>query len=184
MRGKEARPGLKITLLDLRSVTREGAEALVSLDTGDYSDGGPMREWIRCGRVNLQGPDRRGFRPWILSARAREGVTDMEHDSAFIFQIPVVGLELEFVSNGWTYLTGWIAGEPDDLRIPTKPDYDPAKLPGAETCEDESCEEEHTIVPEGYWAGPPANRKYWEHLIGRKLEIRLGPTLKKAVEEE
>lgn len=189
MRGKEARPSLKITPLDLRSVTREGAEAFLYVDTADYSDNGPMRQWIHCGRIKLQGPDRRGYRPWILSARAREGVTDLEHDSAYIFQIPVVGVELEFIENGWTYLSGWIGGEPDDLRVPTKPDYDPAKLPGAEICEDceyrdESEGKSHPIVPEGYWAGPPASRKIWEQLVGRKLEIRLGPPLKKEDQEE
>lgn len=139
-----------------------------------------MKDWILCGRIKLQGPDRRGGRPWTLAARALEGVTDFEHDSAYIFQIPVIGVELEFVENGWTYLTGWIGGEPEDLRVPTSSGYDPTKLKGAHECDGEHCGEKHAIVPEGHWAGPPPSRKVWANLVGRKVEIRFGPVETKA----
>lgn len=175
-RDDERRPGLKIETMDLRGVTRPGSETRILLDTGDYSDGGPLKEWIRCGRIKLQAPDRRGSRPWILSARAIAGVTDFEHDSAYIFQIPVVGVELEFVENGWTYLVAFIAGEPEDLRLPISSGYDPTKLPGAETCDGSDCGhgKPHGIVPEGHWAGPPPNAKVWAKLVGRRIEVRFG----------
>lgn len=169
------RPALKVQLMDLRAVTRPGCVTHVQLDSGDYTNG-PLKEWIVCGRVSLQSPDRSGISRF--SARALEGVTDFEHDSAYIFQLPLVGARLEMVESGWTYIVAHIAGDPDDLRIPSDGTYDPEKLDGAEICESEhyGCKgKPHIVVPQDYYAGPPTKPTVWANLVGRRVEIRIGP---------
>lgn len=176
----ERRPGVKIEHLDLRSVTRDADRFVceIRLDTGDYSAGSSLKTWITCGRIDVRFPDRRGARPATLSARANHGVTDFEHDSAYIFQIPITGWDVSFVSNGMVYAECVIVGDADDLRVPTKPGYDPTKLEGAYACEDKHCDKPHGVVPEGYFAGPPTSETVWRNLVGRRLEIIFGPTRK------
>jgi len=176
----ERRAPLKIEHIDLTGVTRDADDfyCQIMIDTGNYSGGGSRKPWITCGRIKLQFPDSRGARPAILSARAGYGITDFEHDSAYIFQIPVVGFEVSFVENGMVYAECVIGGEPDDLRVPTKAGYDPTKLEGADVCTSESCKKPHGIVPEGYYAGPPTSEEIWRSLVSRKLEIVFGPKSK------
>lgn len=174
----ERRAGVRIEPLDLRTVTRDSDRFVceIRLDTGDYSNGGSLKTWITCGRISVQFPDRRGGRPATLSARAAYGVTDFEHDSAYIFKIPIAGWEVSFIDNGMVYAECIIVGEAEDLRVPTKPGYDPTKLDGAYVCKDKHCDKPHDIVPEGYWAGAPGSDTVWKNLVGRRLEIFFGPT--------
>lgn len=161
------RPPHGQSLLDLTSVTRPGAVTSIMLD--DYE----RIEWIRCGVTVVQRRDRQ---PWRLGARAREGVTDFEHDSAWIFQIPLVGVALDMIDMGTVFVTGYIAGDPGDLRVPTSADYDPARHPEASLCDGRHCGMgSHPIVAPDYWAGPPADEKLWRRLVGRRLDIRIRP---------
>jgi hypothetical protein len=165
---------LKITApLDLKSVTRDSDLVVtdIKIYTGDYSKGSGFQDWISCGSVDLRAPT--GPSPWMLNARAKEGITDFEHDSAYIFRIPVVGVELSFISNGYTYLKGYIGGDVDDLRVPMETGYDPLKLKGTKTCK--SCKKPHPIVEEGFWAGPKCTHKDWLALVSRRIEICFGP---------
>lgn len=181
----EPRPGVRIEHLDLRAVTRDSDRFVceIRLDTGDYSNGGSLKTWITCGRIGVQFPDRRGARPATLSARAKEGVTDFEHDSAYIFQIPIAGWDVSFVENGMVYAECVIVGNAEDIRVPRTADYDPTKLPGAYVCEEKHCNKPHGVVPEGYFAGPPGSDAMWKNLVGRRLEIVFGPTRTKADDE-
>lgn len=174
----EPRPGVFIEHIDLRAVTRDSDRFVceIRLDTGDYSKNGPLKPWITCGRIGVQFPERRGSRPATLSARAAYGVTDFEHDSAYIFKIPVSGWEVSFIDNGMVFAGCVIVGDAEDLRVPTKPGYDPTKLDGAAVCKDKHCDKPHGIVPEGYFAGPPCSESVWRNLVGRRLEIIFGPT--------
>lgn len=166
-----ARPALIIDTIDLRKVTRKGGEATILLDTGDYQR--PRQEWIRCGAVCLHGKHD-GETPWTLGARAAAGVTDFEHDSLWIFQIPVVGASLSFIDNGVIWLAGWIGGAPEDLHVPILSGYDPSRLPGSSVCT--ACAVKHRVVPEGYFAGPPANESVWQQLVGRRIQVLIRPT--------
>lgn len=169
----ERRPGLIVEHIDLRPVTRDSdrfvCEIMVDAGTGSKA------KWITCGRVKIQFPDRGGARPAVLSARAAYGVTDFEHDSPYIFQIPIVGFHVSFIEDGMTYVECTIGGNAEDLRVPTIAGYDPTKLPGAYVCKDKACEEHHAVVPEGYFAGPPASQALWQNLVSRRLEIVYGP---------
>lgn len=161
----------KLPKLDLRPVTREGSDCIIEVDMGDY-----FREWIHCGRADLIQTDRNMGAVGILKAKAAYNITDFEHDTITIFQIPIVGIELAYVLSGWTAFYCWIGGESNYLRVPTEPGYDPTKLPGATLCKD--CKDDkHTIVPEGYYAGPPEDYKLWAHLVGKKLKIKFGPSI-------
>lgn len=173
----EPRPGLRVEHIDLRAVTRDSDRFVceISIDSGDYSSGGSRKPWITCGRIQIQFPDRGGARPATLSARAAYGVTDFEHDSPYIFQIPIVGFHVSFVENGMTYVECTVGGNAEDLRVPTAAGYDPTRLPGAYVCKDKHCEEHHAVVPEGYFAGPPASQEIWQNLVSRRLEIVFGP---------
>ena len=168
MRSLRNRPELKLEALDLRAVTRDSNRAFCYIQLDADHEG--MKPWIECGRIEIQS---RGEKfPQLLAARADYGVTDFEHDSAYIFRIPVVGVRLDMVYQGGTTLVCWIAGDADDLRVPTSSDYDPTKLPGAFRCTD--CEKHHDMVPEGAYAGPPPDPKLFALLVGRRLEIRFG----------
>jgi len=155
----------KLPLMDLTGVTRPGVVTSITLD------GYPRSEWIRCGVVVLQQQSRG---PWRLGARAKEGVTDFEHDSAWIFQLPLVGVSLDMIDMGTVFVTGYIAGDMGDFRVPAAGDYNPAQHPEASLCRGEHCGMgAHPIVPEDLWAGPPADEKFWRKLVGRKLDIRI-----------
>lgn len=166
------RPGLLIDLVDLCEVTRKGGNTTVLLDTGDYTRGAPMKEWIRCGAVCLHGGHDKRV-PWTLGARAGKGVTDFEHDSPWIFQIPLIGPDFAFIDNGVVWVSGWIGGDPENLRVPVVSGYDPTRLPDSQLCT--KCKPNHRMVPEGYFAGPPPEETLWQQLVGRRIEVVIRP---------
>lgn len=163
------RPALIIDTIDLQKVTRKGGDTTILLDTGDYRC--PRKEWIRCGAVCLNGHGENVS--GTLGARAGAGVTDFEHDSPWIFQIPVVGASLSFIDNGVVWIYGWIGGDPENLRVPAVSGYDPTRLPGSRLCTE--CKRNHRMVPEGYFAGPPPEETLWQQLVGRRIEVVIRP---------
>lgn len=145
------------------------------------------QEWLVFGEVTIRKED--PFRGCLgmVGARCTAGVTDFEHDSAWAFHIPIMGIQYEQaceyscvhvfasipidVADRNTY---------DDLRVPLGP-YEPGNLEGARLCKDRHCprREEgekggHVIVPEGYYAGPPADRSLSRMVAGRRIQITIG----------
>jgi hypothetical protein len=156
-------------VLDLRSVTRDSDKTECRILLQDHPRH-PASPWIILGQVLIR-LDR--HLP-LLMARAKAGVTDFEHDSAYVLRIPLIGVKLLEVDHEVeleAYIHPGKEGR-DDFLVPVD-GYDPEKLEGATICEE--CEEKHVIVPEGYYAGPPFNQDLHEELRGRRIIIRIGP---------
>lgn len=131
---------------------------------------------ITCGRSSLDfGGSSSGPKFGRLTARAAYGVTDFEHDSAYIFQI--VGVELGFIDNHSMHYSGiLLARRAEDLHLSLDTNYDPTKIDGATMCEGKkdhcSHGSKHPIVPEGYWAGPKMKSEaLYTQLMGSAIEV-------------
>jgi hypothetical protein len=138
-------------------------------------------KWLVFGEAQIQKFGKK--HQYLLKAYLPAGVTDFEHDSAYAFRLPLVGLELDdiLISYGNTFLVAYVADEPEDFRIP-RPDYNPLK--GAEKCTLKECGKPHLIVPEGNYAGPQFDREIFELVRGKLVEIVVGPAPTKDDVEE
>lgn len=169
------------TIYDFTKVTRDSKKALTTIRVSSY---GIKPFILLAGRTNL---DRLGERSlyWRLTARAKEGVTDFEHDSAYIFQIPITAPIFESMDSSVVYLSALLLGrEPNDLRLKLDSKYDPTKLKGASRCDGKKyCKygAPHPLVPEVSWAGPKADPELYRLLIGAKIDIKMiaGPDIRK-----
>lgn len=169
------------TVYDFTKVTRDPKKVLTIIRIKPYG----IKEFrIHAGRTSLHASDERSKQYWRLTARAKEGVTDFEHDSAYIFQIPITAPNFEFMDNSVVYLSALLLGrEPDDLRLKLDSNYDPTKLAGASRCDGKKyCKRgaPHPVVPEGHWAGPTTVPGLYQQLIGAKVEVTMiaGPSNK------
>ena len=167
--------------LDFRPYTASGGETIVEFDDrlqfNDRPDG-LMGTWFRAGLVDItSGRDGE----WKLSARYAGRVTDFEHDSAYCFTVPLIGLRLIFVRGGRSFFEAYVhPRNEDEFRFPTEAE-DPAGFRGARQCT--HCDEPHTIVPEGRYQ-PPRNPKLYAEVAGCKLRIYVGPPTQEDEEEE
>ena len=156
--------------LDLRKVTRDADEFAARIYIRPT---GHPEIVIDCGRIGISLRDGRSPHG-EANARAAYGVTDVEHDSAYVFRIPVVSVQLSYVENGHAVYTGILLGrDPGDLRLSLDPTYDPATLVGAEVCDGKECGlgKPHAIVPSGWWSGPKKDPKLYSRLVGATVEI-------------
>lgn len=164
------------TIYDFTKVTRDPKQVLTVITVRPPSH---KRFEIRAGRVNVNFDRDRLY--GRLDAYAEQGVTDFEHDSAYIFQIPITGFNIEFISDGNLYANALILGRsPDALRLKLDSAYDPTKIDGAVKCDGKKyCTQgvPHMIVPEDLWEGPKAAPGLYQQLVGARLEIRtiVGP---------
>lgn len=127
--------------------------------------------WLTFGAANLQ--DRKSG-TWSLDARFGYGVTDFEHDSAYILSLPLIGLALGGlgVYLHEAHFIAWV--DPNDFEgfhVP-RPGYDPRKHKDTEICQE--CEEKHSVLPEGFFT-PKPDRDLWNLVRGKKVEISIGP---------
>jgi len=168
-------PEEKIKKLDFTKVTRDADKTRTRILIKPRY--GMQSLEIVCGRTNLNRNRDRTPSYERLTARASYGVIDFEHDSAYIFQIPLVGVALDFVENSTVYYSGILLGrDPEDLRISLDTDYDPTKLKGAYKCNGKECRsgKSHMIVPEGYWAGPEMKvQTLYLQLVGAEVSVIL-----------
>lgn len=146
--------------IDLRDVSRQDAqEARILLD---------HKPWLTFRGLVL--------RERTLGARAAAGVTDFEHDSAWLFSMPVARFWLEFVDQDMTIILA-VVGRPgilgDVVRVPQVHGYDPTRLPGAHRCT--TCEDGHWIIPEDHYSGPPTPSELTREVSGCTLEIQIAP---------
>jgi len=153
--------------LDLRAVTRNSDRAFtrISVLHNTY-----RHVWIRAGllsRIELNP----GKRQW-LGAYYDHGIADESEDSAYAFQIDVVGLHIHMIHYGVTELHGWIAAESDDsvrFKVPrTVPD-----LETFEWCRRCKGEKSHRVTT----YCPPVDLKLYERLRGAKLVVEFGPVI-------
>jgi hypothetical protein len=139
----------------------------------------PKIEWIVAGESQIRFVDD-GRVAHLLAYL--DAATDLEHDSAWILQLPIVGLALRDVHYGTTRLYGWIeADDLGDFRVP-RAGYDPRQHPEVRPCNVEWCEGPagHPMVPEHM---PPPNADLHHSMKGRLIEIDIGPANHKGDQE-
>lgn len=166
----------KVETVDLRSITRRSDKCLTTVMLQLTWDEREKVKWLVFGEAHIQKFERKG--QYLLKAYLPAGVTDFEHDSAYAFRLPLMGLEMDelFLSYHQTRLRAIVdPNNSDDFRVP-RPGYDPLKMEGTHTCKayDQCKEKPHLIVPEGFYAGPPFDRKLFELVRGKRVEIIVG----------
>jgi hypothetical protein len=154
-----------LPLNDLQRYCRDGATKQVLVDLRDRELIARSTPWLIGGAACLMPSDNRQ-RPneWRLEARLGAGpgmkgmTTDYEHDSAYAFVLPLIGLEVEMVRENRLFATAWI--EPDcatSIHVPVV-GWDPyADGSGATPCPrcEKNGEEPHLMV-EQYIPPSPA----------------------------
>lgn len=173
----------KPPLTDLRPISRDVkrcvAVVVLKVDWDSQND----TKWLILGSASIvrRGGDRHEGQ-WSLQARMDS--TDFEHDSAYVLQLPLIGLQLDglAVYNHHAHFVAWVdPNNPGDFHVPS-PGYDPRKEEGAHRCKHPQCLkddkgkkiEAHIVVPEGFYV-PPFNLELYKMVRGKKVEIRMGP---------
>lgn len=166
---------IELPLLDLTAISRPGLPTTILLDDGNLN----MAPWIKVRETSISqytGGRREGA--WRLSAYWNGGVTDGEHDLAYILCLDLAGVALDSVHYGTIRIDAWIAGGSDDFRVPP-PDYEQLIRNHPETTLCKECrkrdktEPHHLMVPQGFYM-PPKQPELFAQLVGRRIEIRMG----------
>lgn len=130
--------------------------------------------WLIFGEGNFQRHD--GTTSWSLKSYLIDGATDVEHDSAYALRLPLIGVTFNSLHYHTATFDAWVdPNNPEDFSVPL-PDYNPLTMEGAEKCPDCSSEEEHIIVPDGFYV-PPFDKALFEAVKGKRLTIDIGPVL-------
>lgn len=163
--------------VDLRSICRESELCSTTIYLLPNKYGTFRHPWLFAGQASLDPAHERSHER-TLRAYLGRGATDFEHDSAYAFKLPLLGVFFERVDYHTTVLTGFLPPDmrADDFRVPA-PGYNPFELDGAEMCDGERCGEKHPMVPEGCYVprGDPAVLKA---VRGRRVMVRIGPRRK------
>jgi hypothetical protein len=187
LRAKAIKPSPIIQETDLREITRYSELCLTVVTVHLDWDRANMVKWLVCGQSRLIPQRERSDGTWRLEAYLTVGVTDFEHDSAYAFKLPLIGVQFDSVSYHQTQLTGWVDPNGGDESFPDfhvpRPGYNPMKLPGAELCDlgehGYTCyKKPHMIVPEKHFV-PPFDAELYEAIKGKKVEILISPVFPK-----
>lgn len=202
VRKKETeKPKFELEETDLRSITRHPDRMLceVRIDLGWGPNGHEKRlRWLRAGECQVRRQSERSDDGrWRLEAHLANNACDAEHDTAWAFRLPLIGLQLGglAVHYSQTHFVAYVDPSLDafgvrsgDFAVPL-PGYNPMTHPKATKClgvYDEKkklyCKwnegEEHVIVPDGFYL-PPFNAEMYRAVAGKKVEIVIGPELPK-----
>jgi hypothetical protein len=176
----DACPVKKTDLTHLTCDPREPRRTWVSLEW----DFDTRIEWLIFGPASMHSQsDRRDGDRWRLEGSMARGVTDFEHSTALAVRLPLVGLQLGFVSHGQVRYTAFVDSssmvyDPADpkhseFHVPS-PGYDPRKHKDTYKCDTKGCSDKgHLIIPEGFYV-PPFNLELFQHVRGKKVEIVMG----------
>lgn len=156
--------------IDLRRISRNPRKCLTTVEL--QLDWDTKIPWLRFGEASLDYSDRTNI--WTLGARIGFGATDFEHDSAHLLSLPLIGLKLEMVIGHMSFMSAYIHGDAEHFLVPPDSNYNPMKLPGASVCKEKRCGKPHPVVPQGYYV-PPANPELHRRVMGKRVEIRMGP---------
>lgn len=160
---------------DLREITRRSDLCETTIDIIDEYDRVRHR-WITCGEASVQMPDGRSRDLVRLTSYLGRGATDFEHDSAFAFQLPLIGWRFENAFYQKVSFIAWVPalGDPGDFAVPD-PGYNPFEMEDTENCDLEHCEHlHHPIVSEGKYI-PTGNDELYKRVTGRKVRVTFGP---------
>lgn len=164
---------------DLRGITRYSDRCVTRVAI--RIDWSKTVEWLICGQSDLtRASDTRQDGRWRLTARMGDGTTDFEHDSAYAFQLALIGLQLDSLAVN-CHISNFVAwvdpNDPDGFRVP-RPGYDPSKHPESHRCKDRQCaangNKDHIILPEGFFV-PPFDAELYKLVRGKQVSISIGP---------
>ena len=125
------------------------------------------RPWLHFGASEIQQTDRM----CTIGGRMRDGITDFEHDSCKIVCIDLLGLQFKFTSNHVSHFEATLSPDPEHIRLYDE-DFVPEKMEGTWQCEDEHCEDEHWMLPDGHFV-PPVY-KLARLVAGQRVSITMG----------
>ena len=128
--------------------------------------------WLELGVADLRASGDGSF----LGARLRDGITDYEHDSAYLVHIDLLGIVFKGCWNNVGHYEAYLTPEAKHIRIWT-PDFKPEDAEGATQCDYEHCKP-HLMIEK---FTPPMYE--FAHLVaGKKVMITMGP--KWAIEDD
>lgn len=165
-----------VPVLDLRTLSRNSDKCLTQVTLYPDWDTKNAFVWIQAGETSLrQKRDGDPTSGHTLTCYVKDGATDFEHDSAYLFQLPLVGLT--FVSMWYHQVRFGAYIDPtldtlsfDRFSVPSA-DYNPFKHKDASLCESCKGDDAHSFVP--YL--PPNNTKLYQRIKGLKAEILISP---------
>lgn len=159
--------------VDLRSITRDVDRVITTVELTDLLELNRV-PWLTLGSASLRRLDRGG---WQFQAHMRDGVTDIEHDSALAVRFPLVGVRLDSVYDGVLRATGYIPAGSNDFHVP-RPGYNPIDNPpdGANWCKCEPHRPPHLMLPEGFYV-PPEDQETYRLVCGMRVQITMGPQM-------
>ena len=169
-------------MTDLRPISRDAERCVATVILRVDWDSRNNMEWLVLGAASIVKRSEKCEGQWSLQARM--DATDFEHDSAYVLQLPLIGLTLDglAVYNHIAHFVAWVdPNNPGDFHVP-RPGYDPTKEDGATICKRKECVKTekgvtshgHVIVPEGFYV-PPFDLELFKMVRGKKVEIRMGP---------
>lgn len=180
---------------DLRSITRHSDRmtCIVTMDLGYDREGRSQRlTWLQAGEAQIRRLNR-DEGTWWLAAHLADNACDEEHDTAWAFRLPLIGLSLAelVVEYSKTHFVAWVDPNQSmddrrgrsDFHVP-RPGYNPMKHKDAEICDGiynekkhKYCKwndkKKHAIVPSGFYV-PPFDPELYEAVRGKKVTIVLG----------
>jgi len=159
--------------LDFRKISRDPGRCKTTIMTEDEE--GSLTPWITLGAVDIMPVNSsRSPREWILKAHLPYGVTDNEHDSAYVLYLPLVGFETNFIRSNRVVFAAFIAGDVErirDFRVPPQ-DYAPMSDPDTYMCE--QCKDgPHPIISSFLPENTPKNVRLFKRMRGKRIEIYL-----------
>ena len=116
--------------------------------------------WIKGGMSCLN--DRRfGMR--------YENAVDDEGDSAWILSIPIIGLKFICLDGGVSFFEGFVGVDFNSFNLSADPEEAAKALTAAATYR------RGEIIRPSVRYSPTSNIEFFEHVMGKKVEIRVGP---------
>ena len=159
-----------IPTLDLRKFCRDRDKVKTTVRLHWGKSDHDAFDWLILGQVRLHSRSNNHFPGvWVFDSYF-EGHTDAEHDSAFIVNFELIGVEFECIRYGQTHAFGFINPnlDPqwDQFSVPPQ-DYDP--FHNSSDCQD--CKDDkHKFV--SYL--PPSNMELYRKIRGKRVEIITG----------
>jgi hypothetical protein len=162
---------MTIELLDLRPITRRSNRLLTQISLRksiyDFKDG----VWIKAGECFRIDKTLKEWPSYELSAKLKDGATDGEHDSAFAFSIPLVGLEYTGVHWHGVSFKAMIDPSVDSedgraFNVPSA-DFNPFDNP-KHVCT--QCDDKHIFTD--YL--PPHDAELYKQMSGMWVDIHIG----------
>jgi hypothetical protein len=158
-----------LSVLDLRPYSRRSDVCLTEVKIVDTGWRSGHILWIQAGEAQIRTNEK------DQSAELKiywDGVTDEEHDSAYILILPLIGVTMTTLYYHTITLNAWVSPtDHESFRVPSPGYPNPSTTHKCPTCNGNEDREAHLIGP----YIPKVNLELFKVLRGRRLEIHIGP---------